>query len=133
MLWDTRSGTSRLLGDGYPQVAFTPDSRSFILTMSESDPQRGVVKMIDADGTERAELARVQGESVNWPMISPDGKWLAFEQGVNRIDQPNVLHIRDLEIGKAVVSFPSARKYPFRNFTFAPNGKQLAALDCHLT
>jgi WD40 repeat protein len=129
VLWDVPAGARRVIGEGYPMVAYTPDSKRFALTRNDYDPQSGVLKLFDADGTELAEVARVKGGVFTWPKVSPDGRLLAVEQSKQRINLPATIRVWDLESRKELASFRSGGDFPFMEFAFSPDGKQLAAID----
>jgi WD40 repeat protein len=131
VLWDLRAGTRTPLGAGYPMAAFTPDSKRFALTLNDyaGESSSGVLKLLNADGTEVAEVASVKGEVFTWPRLSPDGKRLVVEQSKQQINQPGTLRVWDLDSRKEVASFASGGTYPFMDFAFSPDGGRLAATD----
>jgi WD40 repeat protein len=129
VLWDTRVATAKPLGRGFAMAAFTPDSQRFVLSFSNHDPDTGAVKLFAADGTALAELATVKGEVFTWPKISADGRLLAVEQSMQRINQSALLRVWDLQTRKELVAFKSGGEYPFAMHTFAPDGGRLAATD----
>lgn len=129
VLWDTRAATAKLLGPGFPMVAFSADSKQFVLTLSEHDPESGAVKMFSADGTELTELAKVKDESFYWPKISPDGTLLVVEQTKRRPKQRAVLRVWNLKTRKEVASFQASEDNLFIGISFSSDSKWLAATD----
>jgi hypothetical protein len=122
-------GTCRSLGSGYPRVAFAADSKRFVLALHEYQPEFGVLKLLDQDGIELAELARSEGTGFGSPLLSPDGKRVVAEESRGRIDKAGTLHVWDLTNRKRIASFPSGGMYPFRATAWSPDSTKVAALD----
>jgi WD40 repeat protein len=128
VLWDTRAATSRELGTGVPRAAFTPDSKSFALALTDRDSSSDVLKLFDADGNELAKLLTAPpGEAFTWVRVSPDGQLLAAEHSRQQVNQPGTLRVWDLRTRKEVAAFPSGGEHPLLSFCLAPVGQTLAA------
>jgi WD40 repeat protein len=132
VLWDIRTATAKPLGDGYAQsAAFSPDSRRLALCQNDvREPMAGVLKLLDAAGTELAELTTVKGDVVSWPKFSPDGTRLVVQQSKNRINQPAVLHVFDVQTRKELAAFKSDGNIAFEDYGFATDGERIAATHC---
>jgi len=131
VLWDTRTATAKPLGDGDGQsAAFSPDSRLLALCQNDlREPMAGVLKLLDAAGTELAELATVKREVVSLPKFSPDGTRLVVQQSKNRVNQPAVLRVFDVQTRKELAAFQSDGDVAFAEYGFAPGGERIAATD----
>ncbi len=129
ILWDTEKGIHRPLGEGYPMVAFTADSTRFLMSLHMDKPEFGVLKLFTSDGTEIAELDRVEGQRISSPMLAPDGKRFVVQEGKGRIDRPAMLRVWDLSSPKRIASFPPGGKFPFGATAWSPDSRRLAAVD----
>jgi WD40 repeat protein len=130
VLWDTRAARSKPLGEGYAMAAFTPDSRRLVACLNDYTGDRpSLLKLFAADGTDLGELAAAKGETFTWPKISRDGRLLAVQQSMQRINLPAVLRVYDLETRQALAALKSGGNSPFIDFSFAPDGKQLTATE----
>ncbi|MFO0807645.1 MAG: hypothetical protein U0746_03395 [Gemmataceae bacterium] len=129
VLWDTRTATSKPLGEGYAMATFTPNAEQFALCLNDHARQTGVLKLFRADGTELAELVTVTDGRLIWPTMSADGRRLAVMQATGKGTQPATLRVWDLPARKEVATFPSRGSFPFSEFAFAADGQRLAATD----
>jgi WD40 repeat protein len=131
VLWDTRTRIGKALDEGYAQSAkFTPDSQRFAVCLNDMrEPMSGALKLFDAAGNESVELAAAKGEILSWPTFSPDGKRLAVQQSKNRISQPAVLRVFDVQARRELAAFKSGGDIAFEDYGFAPDGERIAATD----
>src|SRR5207244_1078793 len=129
VLWDIATATAKPLGHGYPTAMFTPDSKQFALCLVNFGEGGGTVKLLDANGTELAELAASKNETFAWPKLSPDGKRRAVQMSKDRLNLPATLRVWDLPTRKELVALSSGGDFAFEEYTFSPDGKRLAATD----
>jgi DNA-binding beta-propeller fold protein YncE len=128
-LYDRTTGRSWDLGEGYGQAVFSADSQRIYLARSTYDERTGSLQVFDREGKELATLARVKGNGLGRPVLSPDGKRLVVIESKGLINEPATLKVLDLPSGKEIASFPSGGKYPFLVPAFSPDGRRLAAGD----
>jgi WD40 repeat protein len=129
VIWDMATRTARPLGEGYAMAVFTADSKRCALTLSDYASQSAVLKLLRADGTELAEIAAVEGEVFASPILSADGRRLAVHQSKGMINQPGTIRAWEIETRQELASIKTGGDYPFRMFTFFPDGRQIAATD----
>jgi DNA-binding beta-propeller fold protein YncE len=129
-LYDTATGKSSKLGDGYGMVAFSADSQRFYLSLDPNRPRKaGTLTVHDRDGKRLATLGELQGEAYSSPTLSADGKRLVVTSGKGRINEPGAVRVFDLTAGKEIAHFPSGGDYPFMQPALSPDGRLAAASD----
>jgi WD40 repeat protein len=129
-MYDTASDRSWDLGEGYGQVAFSPDGRRIYLTRTAPQGNNGASLVVfDREGKQLAALCRVKGSGFAWPTVSADGKRLVVCESKGVINQPGTLRVFDLATEKEIAAFPSGGDFPFLVPSFSPDGRLLAASD----
>jgi WD40 repeat protein len=129
-LYDTATGKSWPLGEGYGQAVFSADGRRIYLARSRYRGNRGgTLAVFDARGKELATLLEVKGLGLSWPVLSSSGNALVVELSKGRINEPATLKVFDLKTNKEIASFASGGAFPFTKPAFSPDGALLAAGD----
>jgi WD40 repeat protein len=131
VLHDLKAKTVTPLADGYGMAAFTPDGQALVLCVFATRTEPSRLKVIDlADKKERfAVTSDTKGRGFSWPVVSPDGKLVAVDDGRGRIDSPATLRLFDLKTGHEAMSFKSGGDYPFMEPVFSPDSRRLVATD----
>jgi len=127
VLWDTRTGTARPLGNGVGNAAFSSDSQQLAVCLNDAgQPASGVLKLFDTGGNELAELATAKGEWLHSPKFSPDGWQLAVQQSANR---HATLRVFEIATRREYATLKSGGDVPFSDYCLAPEGGRIAATD----
>lgn len=131
LLWDLATQKAATLGQGYGMAAFSEDSRRLAVTLfaSEKKLSQLLVRELATSRTLFTVESTLKGRGFSWPAFSPDGKFLAVQEGAGLINQRSTVRLYDAESGKALASFNSTGKHPFMEMTFSPDGRRLAATD----
>jgi WD40 repeat protein len=131
VLLDLKTRTAKALGSGYGMAAFTGDGLRMAVTLFGTNNGEGRLVVTDLPSGRVLFTAKPTSKDrgFSWPHFSPDGKTLAIEDSPGRIDKPATIRLYDVESGKELCAFNSGGDYPFRDFTFSPDSKHLAAAD----
>jgi RNA polymerase sigma factor (sigma-70 family) len=132
VLRDTATGTSKVFHADATTPAFSPDSRHIVLNCTDTNPATAVLRLFDAAGNDPVVLAAEKNVFFSRTRFSPGGRLLAAQQHARSPQGTTprcVIRVWDLTTRKEVKQFPSGAEAPFSDFTFSPDGRQLAATD----
>lgn len=99
----------------YGNADFTPDGKHIILSGnidSVENPDRALesaIFMMDTDGSNFTVLLSEKGKSYSSPVVSPSGKWLAFQYGNTSFVSVPALAIMPLNGTKTITEIPFDR------------------------
>ncbi|MHB1421766.1 MAG: WD40 repeat domain-containing protein [Gemmataceae bacterium] len=145
--WNTRTGEHHHLLDGFWNLVFAPDSKTFAASLTDvqaisptSVKSRGKLILCDAvSGKERLVFAQTDNGSVTGTAFSPDGRYLAgFQDDVWATKPPpSEVKLWDAATGKEVGAIaapegttlfrrPGQVMGAFASAVFSPDGRWLA-------
>lgn len=142
-LYDLSTGSTRMVGvrvtGDFPEtkprtidalrwiswLALSPDGQSVLFGA------RGEILIVNPRTGEMVNVTKTQGVAERYPVVSPDGKWMAYfsdESGENE------LHIRPMS-GDGLVRRISIEKQPsfYNELAWSPDSRKLAFSDAHLS
>ena len=111
----------------YAFPAWSHDSR-YIAFARVAGPSQGLFMVPATGGAEIELLAAVDGEVLQSPTFSPDGRWLMFAR---RDPGSERLHLMRMDLGtRSVEPFPASSAAPMTGLRprFSPDGKRVAFL-----
>jgi hypothetical protein len=79
----TAGGAPKMLYRGVPFLGLSPDGR-FMLAWAPND--RSSLLVIELASGKRAEVVKHAQRFLDGPRFSPDGRWIAFHDGLRRVD-----------------------------------------------
>jgi WD40 repeat protein len=139
--WNTRTGEHHHLLDGFWNVRFAPDGKTFAASLFDIQANRGKLVLFDAaSGKERLVFAQTDKGRVIGTIFSPDGRYLAGIQDDLWATKPPPSEVKlwDTATGKEVGSIVAPEgTTPFRRpgggingafatADFSPDGRWLA-------
>src|SRR5438128_6937067 len=123
LLWGTLPVRPRLVltASGVPlplsrmtPVGFQPDGRTFVT----ADNNRGDLFFLNAGHSNVRAVQSVDGPIAGYPVLSPDGRFVAFERS---FDRNNSLHLWDLDRRRERAALPDTGGPA----VFSPDGRYL--------
>jgi WD40 repeat protein len=111
------------LATGFATVAFSPDSRAFVLASGSDEKGLGKLRLFDAStGYQTAVLADDPKSQIYGPVYSPDGKRIAA--GVMEVaGKASVVKLWDTVSGKELIVLKPPERSAVYSPAFSPDGR----------